>query len=161
MKNENRQRARAIVVPIRPDVALLDAATAKKELSEADAGNAKLFSKQHRDKLKYCRALGGWFIWSGKHWRADPDDQIMAYAYETADSLKEEVIRATDDGALAAATRHYVNAHRRASLRAMIDLARHQLAVSADIFDSDPFAVNCSNGTIDCRTGRAKTARPE
>ncbi len=141
--------------------ALLDAATSTaSQLNKADLGNAELFSKQHRDKLKYCHSLGGWFIWSGKHWRADPDDQIMAYAEETADSLVSEIALAKTSEAQSAGLRHYTSAHRRTSLRAMIDLARHKLAVSADIFDTDPFAVNCSNGTIDCRTGKLKPHDP-
>ena len=45
-------------------------------------------------------------------------------------------------------------------LRAMIDLARHMLAVSADIFDRDPFALNCLNGTLDLRTGKLKPHDP-
>ena len=130
------------------------------KFNDADVGNARLFVKQHRNKLKYCQSLGGWFIWSGKHWRADPDDQIMAYAIETADSLKEESAKATDDAAFAAAARRYLSAHRKQGLRAMIELARHELAVSADVFDRDAFALNCSNGTLDLRTGRLRKHDP-
>lgn len=140
--------------------ALLDAATITPKSNEADAGNAKLFAAQHRDKLKYCKSRGGWFIWSGKHWCADPDDQIMAYAIKTADSLLSEIDLAKDLDAKEAASRRYVSAHRIASLHAMIDIARHKLAVNANIFDRDPFALNCSNWTIDLRTGRLKKHNP-
>src|SRR5271155_2107531 len=71
------------------------AATAAGVGEPTDAGNARLFCEQHRDKLLYCGALG-WLIWDGKRWALVPDDQVMRYALETADSLMAMVNEAPD-----------------------------------------------------------------
>jgi len=126
----------------------------------ADVGSARKFAAQHRDRLKYCAALGGWFIWSGKYWAADPDDQVMKFAILTAGTLFADVEAATDLKRKDAAFKFYVASHRRDRLRAMIDIARHMLAVNADIFDGDPFLLNCANGTVDLCTGRLKVHDP-
>jgi len=128
--------------------------------SVADVGNANKFAAQHRDRLKYCEALGGWYLWTGKYWRTDPDDQIMRFAIQTADSLYADVEAATDLKRKETAFRFYVASHKRDRLRAMIDVARHMMAVGAEIFDRDPFALNCSNGTVDLRTGKIRAHDP-
>ena len=155
----------AEVIPIKPlDLSgTEDAELAGDDAADsnvADVGNAKKFAAQHRDRLKYCAALGGWFIWSGKYWAADPDDQVMRFAILTADALFADVEAATDLKRKDAVFKFYVASHRRDRLRAMIDIARHMLAVNADIFDGDPFLLNCANGTVDLRTGKLKAHDP-
>jgi putative DNA primase/helicase len=124
-----------------------------------DVANAERFAEQHRSLLKYCEMFGGWLIWQGKYWRADPDDQVMGFAIKTAESLWAEVVSARGDQR-AAAYKVYAYAQRRSALRAMIDLAKHKLAAATDLFDRDPFALNCLNGTVDLRTGKIRPHDP-
>src|SRR5208282_4696013 len=126
----------------------------------ADVANAKSFATQHRDRLKYCALLGGWLIWQEKYWAVDPDDQVMKFAILTARSLFADVEAATDLERRKTAFKAYAYANRRTGLRAMIDLARHMLAVSADVFDRDPFALNCLNGTLDLRMSKLRAHDP-
>lgn len=125
----------------------------------ADVGLAQRFAEQHRDQVKYGEQLGCWFIWDGKHWLRDPGDRIMEYAIKTANSLRDEKV-SIDLEAQKAAFRAYVSAHKRATLRAMIDLARHMLAVDVAIFDRNPYLLNCRNGTVDLRNGKIKKHDP-
>src|SRR5271157_5126771 len=76
--------------------------------SVADVGNANKFAAQHRDRLKYCKELGGWYLWTGKYWQADPDDQIMRLAIQTADTLLADVEAAADLKGKEAAFKFYV-----------------------------------------------------
>ncbi len=125
-----------------------------------DVANAERFARQHRDRLRYCDALGGWLIWQGKYWAADPDDQVMGLAVKTAESLWNEVRSARGDHRRTAAMKAYSYAQRKNALRAMIDLAKHKLAMELAVFDRDPFALNVLNGTIDLRTGKRKPHDP-
>src|SRR5262249_18363361 len=48
-------------------------------------------------------------------------------------------------------------------IRAMLECARHEegIAIIAANFDSDPWLLNCKNGTIDLRTGGLRTFQRE
>ena len=43
----------------------------------------------------------------------------------------------------------------------VLALARSKLKMSSDIFDTDPWLLNCPNGTLDLRTGNLRPHRPE
>ena len=54
----------------------------------------------------------------------------------------------------------YAATCKRERLRAMIDISRHMLAAGIETFDSDPYLLNCRNGTMDLRTGAIRR-RPQ
>ena len=138
-------------------------APARKERArdQIDIANAARFAEQHRERLKYCEALGGWLIWDGKAWAADPQAlKVMLLAIETARSLFDDVAQAESVDEKKAASRNYFYANRLTALRAMIAIAKSELEASADTFDRDPFALNCLNGTVDLRNGKIKPHDP-
>ena len=154
LKNKNKGKPLDLTAPADESAAI---GTVVDE--PADAGNARLFSKQHEGKLLHCEALG-WLIWDGKRWERDPDDQVMRYALETAGSLMTLVNEAPDLDERKRAFARYTTAHKRERLRAMIDMSRHMLAVGIDALDRDPYLLNCRNGTVDLRTGELRNADP-
>src|SRR5215470_1158312 len=43
---------------------------------------ALAFARQHKDSLRYCRKLGGWFLWTGSVWKLDETDFAYSIARE-------------------------------------------------------------------------------
>jgi putative DNA primase/helicase len=122
-----------------------------------DAGNAARFVREHHEKVKYCGALGAWFQWNGRRWTRDSCEQRVECAKETASKLFQDAGRvAQASPKLAEAIEQWARKSEGASrIEAMIRLARSdpKIAVDPDVFDRDPWALNCSNGTLDLRTG--------
>lgn len=129
-------------------------------ISLYDVANSKLFARQHAKRLRYCEELGGYLEWTGKYWAPERNDQVTKYAIQTAESLWTAVTKAKTEEERKQAFKVYAYAQKATSLRAMIALARHQLATDADSFDSDPYALNCLNGTVDLRTGKLRKHDP-
>jgi len=100
-------------------------------------------------------------LWDGKRWAADPDAvKVVALARETVESLLTQAL-APDSKDREALLKYYFVSARRERIRAMIDLARHQMLIEPGKFLADPFALNCTNGTIDLRTGKLRAHNPD
>lgn len=126
-----------------------------KKLSEplTDVWNASLFIEKYGDEIRYCDALGGWYIWDGSRWKRDDVFQILRLAKNTVKQIYE-MARANGDKAL---FKHAVKSEAEAKLRAMINLAKSEgVAVQSEQFDTDVFLLNCRNGTLDLRTGELR-----
>lgn len=126
-----------------------------KKLSEpfTDVWNAGLFIEKYGDEIRYCDALGGWYIWDGSRWKRDDTFQILRLAKNTVKQIYE-MARANGDKLL---FKHAVKSESETRLKAMINLARSEgVAIQSEQFDTDMFLLNCRNGTLDLRTGELK-----
>lgn len=118
-----------------------------------DVWNAGLFIKHYGDAVRYCDALGGWFIWDGTRWKGDDTFQIVRLAKNTVKQMYA-MANANGDKLL---FRHAVKSESETRLRAMINLSRSEgVALKSDNFDKDVFLLNCKNGTLDLQTGKLK-----
>jgi len=110
--------------------------------------------------LRYTAARG-WFAWDGRRWAADEKGlRVQALAKETAKSIFAEIEDAADKTAM---FRHARRSQSKASIDAMVWLARSEPGISAAIteFDSNGWVLNVGNGTIDLRTGALGAHRRE
>jgi putative DNA primase/helicase len=120
-----------------------------------DTGLGERFAAQHGYRVKYIYPWSKWLYYDGQRWNPDCLGRIEQAAKETIRAIYEEAAGETDDAsreALADFARRSESATKRA---AMIQLARSEpdIPVDPNAFDKDPFALNCSNGTVDLRTG--------
>ena len=127
----------------------------------SDMGNADRLVYYHGDKLRYCAPWGKWLIWDGNRWRPDDSTRILHYAKQTALRLwdKCKAIGETSIGKCNDLTKWAAKSQQRDRLSAMADLARCEVAVTPEQLDTDPWLLNCLNGTIDLRTGRLRPHR--
>jgi len=129
-------------------------------LSEAAAGEgasfdltehcvAVAFSRRFRERYRYCHTTGAWFIWTGTLWERDYRKRALTEARRLTAELNRDApfkTRAiTGRYSFAAAVERYAQA----------DPA---LAVTSDIWNSDPWLLGTPNGAIDLRTGRLRRA---
>ena len=48
--------------------------------AQTDSGNAERLVAQFGNDIRFCKPLGGWYIWDGKRWIVDRTFQVNAYS---------------------------------------------------------------------------------
>lgn len=145
-----------------------------------DDGNAQRFVLRCGDRFKFCPELECWYSWDGTRWVTDDVSAVRMAAVEVmrefheaakardaavaesasadggdenADGQRSAPPRRTSSSPVA---RFALSSGNRTSLDNMIRLASDRLTVHADQLDTDPWLLNCRNGTIDLRTGKLR-----
>ncbi len=125
-----------------------------------DAGNAERFAHHMRDKLVFDLRKECWRRYDGTRWKEDKKGHVYRAAILVVRSIRfkeAEVAPApksdknADLGALL--YKHSLASESRKRLEAMVALARHMPGMARTEFDADPYLLNCSNGTLELRTG--------
>jgi putative DNA primase/helicase len=101
--------------------------------------------------LRYCAARGGWHYYDGKRWQCDDLERARECVKTIARELAAEAGALMDDEL-------YRAGKRASSASGIADVMRSdkRLVVAPTAFDSDPWLLNCRNGTIDLRTGELR-----
>lgn len=118
----------------------------------SDYTNAVALVADHGDDIRYCYPWKRFMVWSGDHWRNDDTGEIHRMAKNTVKRLARQVEHSDDPTTL---LKHIKNSLKNSNLQAMIACAQSEegVPVMPDDFDSDPWLLNCANGTLDLRTG--------
>jgi putative DNA primase/helicase len=145
-----------------PASATLSEAIADAEIHQTDLGNARRLVLAHGADLRYCKPLGGWFVWDGRRWRRDDTGEVVRRAKATVTTIYAEGLDAVGDRR-EALIKHALRSESEARIAAMIGLAESEpaIAMRAGDFDRDPWLLNVQNGTIDLRTGARRPHRRE
>lgn len=126
---------------------------------KADLANCARFVAAHGKNLRYSKALG-WLIWNGQRWALDITDQVVELGKATVRGILAEASKASGPKVEELLKLHAASC-KRERINAMIGLAQSELAITPDKLDTDPFALNVLNGTIDLRTGKLKKHDPK
>ena len=150
----------------------------------SDAGNAEVFIARNRGRMIYTDSRG-WLIWDGKRWEADDHKAYQMAVQLSGDMLSDaqaeyqaalfnqaavkgaEATNGTKNtDALARATqevkraREYLS-HAKQSrserrIKAVLELAKHEMAVNPSILDPNPMELNTPKGIVDLTTGQIR-----
>lgn len=148
-----RERAKAAAVRAQA----LDVATNASGFNLTDFGNAERLIARHGKNFRYCYTWDKWLHWDGRRWSVDDNGEIVRAAKDTARAIATEADKLDDK-----TKRTLVEWSRRseghARINAMIELAKSEpgTGVTLDELDTDPWAINCANGTLDLRTGELR-----
>lgn len=128
-----------------------------------DRWNGERLAQQFGDQLRYERASGRWWRWTGTRWEPDGTGFIERCAKAVAASIYDEGLRAAGVGEKADYLAHGIKSESARGLRAMVELAKSEpgLAVGPEEFDTDPWLLNTLSGTVDLRTGACTPHRRE
>ncbi len=125
-----------------------------------DLGNAERLVAMHGDSMRWDVARKVWRVWDGRRWVVDSALRIYGLAAETARAIRHEAAAAPASAGRGRDMgqelfKHAVKSEARDKLAAMVEVAKSRpgIAVAADELDSDPWALNVLNGTLDLRTG--------
>ena len=107
----------------------------------------------------YAREIG-WHRWDGTRWKRSHDDEVLHEAHRFVVALIKQLI---DEGAQDATINAVLRYREVGSLSQLVRAARTvpSIAVNADALDNCPGLLNCSNGTVDLRTGQLLAHDPQ
>ncbi len=120
-----------------------------------DGGNAERFAVHHGEDVRHCHDWKKWLVWDSMRWAIDRRATIEFRAFQTVRAIPSEAARSPTPKRQKALRAHATASDSASSMSAMLKVARSrpELTVVADELDQDPWAFNCSNGTIDLRQG--------
>lgn len=106
-------------------------------------------------RLMYVRGIG-WHVFDGQRWAADEKDAAKNMVFEV---LRHALAESITDQGLRADVRKCESS---AGVAGVLDLASALPTLRAAVgeLDSDPFLLNCANGTLDLRTRTIKAHDP-
>ncbi len=129
-----------------------------------DMGNARRLVYWHGDVLRYCAAMKSWLHYKDGFWQIDQGGAYaMRCAKDTARSIYKEVEGVEDSDDRKAISKHAVKAESAGTLQSMILLAQSEPGVPTftEEWDKDALLLNCTNGTLDLRTGKLRKHRAD
>ena len=128
-------------------------------LPYSDYTNALAFVRDHGQDLRYCFPWQSWLVWTGSHWQRD-DRPGRARAKQTV-KRRARRAEALDEKAAQALMAHVKKSLGKSSLDAMVRTARDEpsIPITPAMLDADPWLLNCTNGTLDLRTGALRPHR--
>ena len=154
----------------------------------SDSGNAVVFCQTYREQLIYTDSRG-WLAYDGMRWEANDHQAFKLAGKLSADMLEDakqeyfaavqqqaEVEVAVSEGAqeddakekakkitksAKAYLDHAQQLRNERRLKAMLELAKHELAVDPSILDADPDILNTPGGIIHLPTGKLMPHDPK
>lgn len=121
-----------------------------------DDANAALFLNIHGENVKFIPSWEKWLLWSGTHWRIDERMEIERLAADVPRSLYGLAANESDSQQrqwLADLARRTESMSKR---NAMLAASKHQVVVHHSELDQGHFLLNCTNGTLDLKTGNLR-----
>jgi putative DNA primase/helicase len=137
----------------------------------SDVQNAYRFWKLAGDDMLFVTGIG-WFSWNGICWEQDRHEP-MRIGQRIGSEVAEEVRQRLDDYQSEAdkttrdtihrdiekLNRHIKHSESRIAIESAIKLAESFKPIRADCLDTNPWLMNCANGTLDLKTGQLR--KPE
>lgn len=115
-----------------------------------DCFNSKYFASVYKDKILWCRELGGWMLFNGRYWERDSNDRIGQYAFEISTIMQADFKENDcDTGAFKTWVKQLGNNR---MWKAMLEGAKVYMGISPSRFDRNELMVNCFNGMYDLKT---------
>lgn len=121
-----------------------------------DFGNAERLVSRHGANIHYSEERKRWLVWTSKVWEWDYGSRVMLLAKETTRNILREAADENNDDQRKEIIKHAVRSEGEARLSAMVTLAQSEpgVPVQNSELNSNQWLFNCSNGTVDLKTGK-------
>ncbi len=121
----------------------------------SDLGNAKRLVNAFGHNIRYIPTWGQWLIYNGARWKVDDDGAISRLAALAVAEIFVEAAAEEDEGTAQRLYKHALKSESATALRNMVNLAMSEsgISISEKRLDSNPWLMNCTNGTINLLTG--------
>lgn len=127
-----------------------------------DIGGGNLFADFYRETARFVRERKCWYVYDGRAWRADTGGLRAMEKCKQLARLLLALAQMTPDPAMRDMLEK--RAHRwdaRATRETILKDAAGVYPLSVDDFDRDPYTLNCTNGTLNLKTGAFREHRAE
>lgn len=119
------------------------------EIKFTESWNASKFAEMFKGKVIWCEPWGVWLHYEGGKWVKDDLKQILTFAKQVPKQLYAEASKIQTDAERKELVKWAIKTDNKQALLNMLELAKPDLAVTPDVFDSKPFLLNLKNGTFD------------
>lgn len=128
-----------------------------------DSGNAERFAEQHQHTVRYVAEWRKWLVWDGRRWKTDATAEAERLTKETVRSIYREAAEADSSEEQKAIGAHANKSGSAASRFNMLRLARSEklLSIEPYVLDTDPWLLNCQNGTLNLKTLKLQAFRQD
>jgi len=126
-----------------------------------DLANSERLVARYGTDLRSCKAWGEWACWDGRRWKLDTTYYPITLGKRVARSIYQEAADAETKEERQELGAWARRSEAEARINAMVSLARDALPIEPQQFDTNPWALNVRNGTIDLRTGELRPHRRE
>lgn len=116
-------------------------------------GVALAFAQRFKDELRFCHTVGRWYKWTGSHWQREE----TGLAFDWARGISRELAATAGKKSAAVKAMSKAGFFRAVEICAQKDRA---FAVTAAIWDRDPWLLGTPGGTVELRTGVIRPAEP-
>jgi putative DNA primase/helicase len=123
------------------------------EINLTDVGNARRLVLNYGHDFRWCEAWHKWLFWDGKRWAIDDVLKIHQMAKDTIRIMYKEASEEHDEGKRKNLAQHAFKCESMFKIKAMLEVAKSDIAVKHDLFDRNPWLLNVDNGTLNLRTG--------
>ncbi len=122
---------------------------------DSDLGNARRFVDRYGSDFRFCYAWRKWLHFGAGRWRADEAGAVNRAAKDVARRMLHEAADVQDIERRKHAVKWAVGSQSDRQINAMLSLARSEpgIPILVDELDTNGWLLNCSNGTVDLRTG--------
>jgi putative DNA primase/helicase len=129
---------------------------------KTELGYARRLIAVYGDRLRFVPAWNRWLVWNGKRWEHDSTGQAPRWMKVIARRLTTDALALEGETERRAAMNLVRRAESAAAVRGALTLASTEssVVVTPDDLDADPFLLNCTNGTLDLRTGELHPHNP-
>jgi putative DNA primase/helicase len=128
-----------------------------------DLGNARRLVAAHGADMRFCHAWNKWLTWDGARWCLDHTGEVERRAKQTVGSIYTESAAEQDNETRKLLAKWAARSESSGRISAMVDLSKTEpcIPVVPDALNSNPWLLNCANGTIDLLTGELRDHRRE
>jgi putative DNA primase/helicase len=116
-----------------------------------DLWNCRLLASKHGADLRYCTRSAKWLIWNGRYWQEDTHLKIEQLGKAIIDDIYARAEASTNGDESDELIHHAKRTESANKIKAMIDLARSEVASIPEDFDRDIWLFNAANVTINLR----------
>ena len=128
----------------------------RRHYPSTEIGNAQRLRDRYGDRFRWVEAWRKWLVFDERRWRVEGSDTAMQRFVKRV--VQEEIVKEaqeTEDPEARKALLSWAKASAsRSKVSGTIELAKSEPGVSAshELFDQEPFLLNCENGVLDLRT---------
>lgn len=128
-----------------------------------DMGNAERLAERYGHAIRYCHDRKRWLVWNGMVWEWDSGAKIGILAKLTVRSIYHEAGDNDDKERRSDIASHAKKSESDHRINAMISLAQSEPCIPIEIteLDTNPWILNCLNGTLDLKTGELYPHNPD
>lgn len=121
---------------------------------------AQRFAAMHRGRLLHVHRVG-WYVWDGARWRPDDDGAPLRAVRDVLNAALDE-LPWLDKPEREALFKDITRCESAGAMNGVLTIAAadERIATAPDRLDTNPYLVNCRNGTVDLTTGRLREHDP-